>query len=104
MSIVKHRISVLDPQAGTDFYDKTILGQKIGVVTAAGGGAGATVSTAITFAEGLPANYQVIASFNLAAAIWITAKTSTGFTVNVAPLLAATTLGAGALDVLVLAA
>lgn len=98
MSIVKHRISVLDPEVGTDFLDKTILGQKLAVAITATTG---TVYP-ITFPEGLPANYQVIItpSVNIVSPAFVSGKTSTGFNVTLPGAVA----GAGTMDVLVLAA
>jgi hypothetical protein len=104
MSIAKHRASVLDSPTASQRSDQILFGQQLGIVTAAGGGAGQTVSTVVTFPEVLPANYQVIVSAQLAVVWWITARTAFGFTVNIAPLLAATTLGASSVDVLVIAA
>lgn len=103
MSIAKHRASVLDSPTASQFTDKMLFAQQLGVVTAVGSGAGATVSTVVTFPEALPANYQVVVEPKQAAVWWITARTTFGFTVNTAPLLAATTLSAGTADVLVIA-
>jgi len=104
MSTQKHDLQVLDSPTSPTFTDRVIVGQQLAVVTAAGGGAGQTVSTVITFLEPLPASYQVVVSPALAVVWWITARTTFGFTVNIAPLLAATTLAASTVDVLVVSA
>jgi hypothetical protein len=100
--IDKHTMQVVDGSSGA-FTDRVILGVLTGVATIAGGGAGSAVTTAITFSEPLPATYSVFATSNLATTVNITAKTSAGFNVVTTPVLAATTLGVGLLDVLVLA-
>lgn len=102
MALDKHLVQVMDG-APSAWSDRVIAGQQLSVVTAVGGGAGATVATVIAFAEPLPPAYQVVVSPALAVVWWITARTASGFTVNIAPLLAATTLAASTIDVLVLA-
>lgn len=102
MAIDKHTIQVLDGGLGT-FTDRSIVGAQAGVANVIGGGAGQTVTTAVTFAEGLPASYAVFVTANQAALAWVTGKTAAGFNVNLAPLLAGTTLSVGTFDVLVLA-
>jgi hypothetical protein len=98
----KYRFQCMDSATAPTFTDRSVAGQQLAVITAAGGGAGQTVSTVITFTEPLPASYQVIVSPKLAVVWWITSPTTFGFTVNIAPLLAATTLGASTVDVLVI--
>jgi hypothetical protein len=103
MSIAKHRAQVMDSSTLPQFTDRVVYGQQLGVANLIGGGAGQTVSTVVTFTEPLPANYQVVVDPKQAAVWWITARTAFGFTVNLAPLLAATTLPAATFDVLVVA-
>jgi hypothetical protein len=103
MSLAKHRASVLDSPTAPQFTDKTLFGQQLGVANAIGGGPGATVSTVVTFLEPMPANYQVLVGVSQAALAWVTARTTFGFTVNLAPLLPSTTLPAGTFDVAVTA-
>jgi len=102
MAIDKHTIQVLDGGLGA-FTDRSIVGAQTGIATAVGGGAGQAVTTAITFAEPLPASYAVFATSNLAVTVNVTSKTNAGFNVVITPVLVGTTLGAGLLDVLVLA-
>lgn len=63
------------------------------VASAAGQGA------AMDFVTALPGKYTVELTPNQDVTAWVTNKTNTGFTVNVAPRLAATTLGAGTVDI-----
>lgn len=83
--------------------DRLMVGLKKSVINAAGGGAGTAVTTAVAFAEPLPANYEVFVSPNQDATWYVTSKTSLGFNVVLTPRLAATTLAAGTFDVLVVA-
>lgn len=103
MAIDKHTVAVLDadPSAWTD---RVFMAQQLGVANLIGGSAGATVATVVTFAEPLPPAYSVHVGVSQAALAWVTSRTTFGFTVNLAPLLAATTLPAGTFDVLVVAA
>lgn len=104
MAIVKQHLSVMDGSTAATFSDRVIVGQQLAVANLIGGGAGQTVATVVTFTEPLPPSYQVIVDAGQAALSWVTTKTVFGFTVNLAPLLAATTLPAGTFDVLVIAA
>jgi hypothetical protein len=104
MAINKHVVAVLDSPTPSAFSDRAFVGQQLGVANAVGGGAGQTVSTVVTFPEELPAVFTAFVQPNQAAVWWISAKTAFGFTVNLAPLLAATTLPAGTFDVLVVSA
>ncbi len=101
MANEKHTQMVLDGSSAT-FTDRTILGVQANVANAVGGGAGAAVTTAVTFSEQLPANYAVFVTPNQDATAYVTSKTSTGFNVVLEPRLAANTLAAGTFDVLVI--
>jgi hypothetical protein len=104
MSFAKHNIQILEfGSAQSSNSDRVILGQILSVANAAGTGAGATVSTVVTFLDPLPPSYGVVITPNQAAVAWVSAKTTFGFTVNLAPLLPATTLSAGAIDVTIVA-
>jgi len=98
MAFDLHTVEVKD---GSDLNDSDRLGLYMlsGVATAAGGGAGTAVTTAVSVS--LPATYHVFATSNLAVTINVTSKTQSGFNVVITPVLAATTLGAGTLDILV---
>lgn len=101
MAIDKRTTAVLDGSSAT-FTDRTILGISIGLANAAGGGAGAAVTTAVTFAEQLPPTYTVLVQPNQDATAFVTSKTSNGFSVTLTPRLAANTLAAGTFDVVLL--
>jgi hypothetical protein len=96
--IDKHSVMVLDPAAGTDFYDRVIVGQKVSLAGPTGAG---TQTLAVTFTDGLPQFYSVFVEANIQMQTWVTAKTSTGFTVNCNN---GGTIPANTLDILVVAA
>lgn len=81
-----------DPLAMLDRYGVA----KLTVANGIGGGAGAAVTVAVVMT--LPASYTVQGTPSQDATVWITAKTQAGFTVNIAPRLAASTLAAGTVD------
>lgn len=100
MALDQHTISV--PIGATPARtDRTIIGSLPNVANAAGA-AGATVSTAVVMAE-LPANYSVLVNPGQEAYAWVSAKTSGGFTVNLAPISSTALIAAGAFDVVVVA-
>jgi hypothetical protein len=74
---------------------------KLTVANVIGGGAGAAVTVPVVMT--LPASYTVQATPSQDATVWISAKTQAGFTVNIAPRLAASTLAVGTVDLVVLA-
>lgn len=102
MAINNHIISVLDGSSGNDFLDRVFYGIKIGVANVAGSGAGAAVSTVVTFAEPLPDTFTVLVQPGQDATWFISNKTVFGFTVTLNPRLAANTLAAGSFDVILL--
>jgi hypothetical protein len=73
------------------------------VTTATLGSAGTSVFVAVSFIDPLPSAYVAFAASSLAGDAFVipSTKTSLGFTVGVAPALAATVLGAASVDVLV---
>lgn len=91
-------------QGGVANGDKVIVAVALGCANAAGGGAGAAVTTAVTI-KNLPANYMVHVAVNnsVSASVSITGKTQSGFNVVLTPNPATATLAAGTFDVLVLA-
>jgi hypothetical protein len=87
-----------------------IIATAIGVANAAGGSAGATVSTNVTFTDQygngkLPGSlaYAVNVTPSQAAFVTITNKSPTGFTVVLTPQTSGTPLTAGSFDLAVLA-
>lgn len=83
--------------------DRLIVGMKCGVINAVGGGAGQSVTTAVTFAEPLPAAYVVSVDPHQDAGWYTTNRTANGFDVVLTPRLAANTLAAGTFDLTVTA-
>lgn len=97
-----HTISVADasdPLAQPDRLGAVI---KKSVAYGAGGGAGASVTAALTGLR-LPAAYAVfVGSMPADATAFVTSRTQAGLTLNVQPRLASATLAAGAVDLLIL--
>ena len=102
MAIDIHTVTLLANTALARL-DRVLLGVQANVANAAGASAGAAVTTAVTFAGGLPATYSVVATPNQDATSYVTAKTQAGFSVVLSPRLAASTLAAGTFDVVVIA-
>jgi len=83
--------------------DRLIVGLQTQVANGAGGGAGLSVTVAVTFGYQLPKEYAVFVNPGQDATWYVAdnSKTATGFTVTLEPRLAANTLAAGAIDVMV---
>ena len=101
MTFDVHTVSNPDGAKG-QFNDRVVLGSLIGVANAAGGGAGAAVTVAVTGLK-LPAKYAVAVNPGQDATWFVSAKTATGFTVTLNPRLAANTLAAGTIDIVITA-
>lgn len=97
-----HTMAVSDKSDALANPDRIYTLLRKAVANGAGGGAGLSVAVAITGLQ-LPAAYSVFVSPSQDATVWISSRTRTGFTVNLAPRLAASTLAAGTFDLLVLA-
>lgn len=99
-----HTVEMLDG-SNNSLQDKLKVGLKAHVANAAGSGAGVAVTVAVSFGANanLPANYTVSVDPGQDATWYTSAKTATGFTVNLLPRLAANTLAAGFIDVAVFA-
>lgn len=100
MAKIVHSVAVADassPLANPDRLGVLLVTQ---LANGVGGGAGAAVAIPVTGLE-LPATYNVQGTPSQDATVWISARTQAGFTVNIAPRLAATTLSAGTIDILV---
>ena len=80
-----------------------MVGMQLSVANAVGGGAGQAVTVAVTGLKNLPAKYGVMVSPGQDATWFVSSKTSTGFTVTLNPRLAANTLAAGTIDLLIFA-
>ena len=98
MSLQIHDLEVPDGAAGFRNKDRIVIGAAFGAANAAGSGAGAAVTVAVTGLKNLPANYAVLVNPGQDATWYISAKTNTGFTINLLPRLAANTLAAGTID------
>ena len=92
------------PHVLTDIQARqVVLGTQLAVPNVAGGSAGASVSTAVTFQDQfgngqLPANYTAYVTPSQACFATITGRTATGFNVVLTPATSATTLAAGTFD------
>jgi type IV secretory pathway VirJ component len=82
--------------------DRLVVLMKKQLANSAGGGAGQSVTIAVTGLT-LPASYAVQATPDQDATVWISGRSQTGFTINLAPRLAANTLAVGKVDVVVMA-
>ena len=102
MSIDLHTVSLI-PGTVLARSDQLVLGQLLAVANPAGGIAGASVTVSVSFAGQLPPSYFVDVCPSADVTWYITAKTSSGFTVNLNPRLAANTIAAGTFDVRVTA-
>ena len=100
MALEQHTVSV-PTGAMPARTDRTIIGSVPNVPNAAGA-AGATVSTAVAM-SGLPAAYSVTVNPGQAAFWWVSNKTSSGFTVNLAPTTSSASIAAGTFDAVVVA-
>jgi hypothetical protein len=103
MAVQKHDVQVLDSPTASAFTDRVIVGQQLGVANA-GGGAGVTVSTVVTFLEPLPPSYTVLIGSGQGVGWFVSAKTMFGFTVNLVPFAAGVSVASGTFDVTVIAA
>lgn len=101
MSIYVHSINLLKSANNFGRQDIVRMGLLLGVVTPVGSGAGAAISVAVT--GNFPPAYKVEVAPTQDCTWWITAKTAAGFTLNLAPRLAASTLAAGTVDLSILA-
>ena len=102
MATIRRAISLLDG-SNPDFSDRLIMGALFSITTAAGGGAGASVTTPVAFTEPLPANYMVFIDAGADAVGYISARTASGFNLVINPRLASATLGAGSVNIFLVA-
>ena len=102
MSLDLHTVEIIaDTQPARQ--DRLLVGQKVAVANLAGGGAGQAVTVAVAFKDPLPASYGVYVNPGQDATWYVSGKTAQGFNVTLSPRLAANTLAAGTIDVLVIA-
>ncbi len=102
MSNVVHSISVADASDPLSSADRLEMVLKKAVAYGAGSGAGASVAVAVSGLR-LPASYAVFVGSSADATAYVTNQTNSGFTLNVSPRLAANTLAAGSMSLLILA-
>ena len=88
---------------GPALATEKLIVAKLDSVPNTSAGAGVDVTTAVAFANELPANYAVFVTANQDAIASVTTKTSTGFNVVLTPKTAAASIAAGTFDVLVVA-
>lgn len=96
-----HTVAIID---GSTLLreDRLVVGLIPQLAHGVGGGAGAAVAIPVTGLQ-LPPTFGVELTPSQDATCWVSARTQTGFTVNIAPRLAASTLAAGAIDVFIYA-
>jgi hypothetical protein len=80
-----------------------VLGNLFRVSNPAGALPGATVQVVVDFGEPLPGTFGAVVTPRQPATAFISNVTANGFTANITPLLASTTLAAGTFDVFVYA-
>jgi hypothetical protein len=99
-----HTVEVLNGST-TSQEDRVITGVLPGLTNAAGGSAGAAVTTAVTLPAGtfLPPTYGVQVTASQACFVSVTGKTQSGFNVVLTPVTSEATLAAGTFDVLITA-
>lgn len=100
MSLELHTVEVI-ADSQTAQADRLLVGQKVAIANVAGASAGAAVTVAVAFKDALPASYGVYVNPGQDATWYVSGKTAQGFNVTLSPRLAANTLAAGAIDVLV---
>lgn len=85
--------------------DRVVIGTLPGNANAAGGGAGAAVTTTVQLptSANLPANYSVLVNPGQDATWYVSNKTFDSFQVTLTPRLAANTLAAGTFDAVIIA-
>lgn len=93
-----HTLEVPDGAFGFGQKGRALIGAGLGVANAAGGAAGSAVTVVVSGLKNLPPAYGVIVQPGQDATWFISGKTSTGFTINLLPRLAANTLASGTVD------
>lgn len=106
MALDVHTVSVLTGSSGLAQSDRLQLFNAYGIANDEGGSAGASVAVAVAVpGSPLPAsgNYFVDVELSQDATAYVTAKSASGFTVNLQPRLASETLAAGTFNITVTA-
>lgn len=105
MGVPFHSIEAVDGFNEFAFVDRAMLGINLTVAYPAAGAANTTVTAAVTIpaSANLPPNYAVFVDASADATAFVTARSATGFTLNVGPRSNAATLGAGTVNLLIVA-
>lgn len=101
MGLPIHTIDVLNGSSPLSNPDRVKLLTQFQIVNAAGGGAGQSVTQAIAGLD-LPLNYAVFVDAGADIVAFASAKTQVGFTLNLNPRLAANTIAAGHVNILII--
>lgn len=96
-----HTVAVSDSSSQLAQDDRLLIVLQKQIANGVGSGAGAAL--AIPVSVRLPASYAVFVTPDQDATNWISNRSQSGFTINLAPRLAGSTLAAGKLDLLVVA-
>jgi hypothetical protein len=103
MPLHLHEIQIPDGADAPNELDRLTIGFKFAVPNLIGGGAGQTVTVVVTGMQLPPAaKYTVLVQPNQDATWFVSAKTTTGFTITLTPRLAANTLAAGTIDIVII--
>lgn len=105
MGIPVHSLEAIDGFNEFAFTDRVLIGLNM-TVAYGSGGAGATVTAAVTLpaSADLPSNYAVFIDASSSDFFWVTNKSATGFTLNVLAQTASTgTVAAGSVNILIVA-
>lgn len=99
MGIAYHTIYTPDG-AGTNLFDRVVVGSVTAVYPAAT--AGATSTIAVTWGEPIPTPYAALISPIEDCTYFVSARTTVGCVLNVLPRLAANTLAGGSVELFIL--
>lgn len=94
MGVAFHELFAVDGLNNFAVADRIYFGI-VPVVYVAGGGAGLAVTKAVTWTEPVPGAYAILFDLPEDAVAFPSLQTSLGFTLNVSPRLAASTLAGG---------
>lgn len=101
MAIIVHTVEVKDGGDGLANQDRlTVLPM---TVANGAGGAGATVTVAVAFSDPVPLPYKVFFDAGQGVLCFATEKNVMGFTLNINPRLAADSVAAGSVSMMVVA-
>ena len=105
MGVPFHSIDAVEGFNEFAYVDRAMIGLNLNVAYAAAGGVNTPVTASVTIptSAGLPANYAVFYEAGADVIVWFTAKSATGFTVNVGPRLSTDTVAAGTVNLLIVA-